>query len=87
MSEQGGAVPASLRSKANEFGKGSDQIARIANRVYADGDFQINDFYRQEIGYDNIMVVDFDEPEQSRRQVNGWVAGVTKGLIQDLLPR
>jgi len=57
-----------------------------ANKLYFERDLKLNECLRLVLA-DQIESVDFKgKPDEARLKMNGWVEGLTKGNIKDLVP-
>ncbi|XP_075441944.1 serpin B6-like isoform X1 [Ascaphus truei] len=69
---------------------GTDYLLRIANRLYGEKSFAFIDEFlgsTQKHYHADLQPVDFcGKANESRKEINNWVAQKTEGKIQDLLP-
>ncbi|XP_063307875.1 serpin B6-like isoform X1 [Pelobates fuscus] len=80
-----------FQSLINDINKpGTDYLLRTANRLYGEKSFTfLDEFLGSTMKYylADLKSVDFcAKSEDSRKEINDWVAQKTEGKIQDLLP-
>jgi len=60
----------------------------IANRLFADDDFDLDDEFNQNLEkyyFSQLELLNFSEKEQSAKQINQWIANQTNNVIKNVL--